>query len=673
MFMRSIIFAKKEEKGLKKKILKLTVSILLLNVIGIIGLFDFFACEGTKITVGKLFEETAKSASSTVEAKLDAIKSAIEDVGCIDKLSDPKVSQKEKSNILQTRAKKSGLYKISVSDANGIDFTGVDVSSRDFIKYALNGETYIDTPYLTENNEALHIMISAPLWENGIPNSKIVGAVYAVLDGTKLAEITKSIKIGRTGVAYIIDKNGTTISDHNYNLVLEGKNNIIEAQNGNKQLRDFTEFEKLSLAGQYKYGTVKKDGKSVMLSTMPIPKTNGWVLGIYADTYEFIRSTIISTVICGSIGLIILVIAVCIMRKFAARIVEPISEIKNAVNEVAQGNFDVSITYESTDELGDMAQQIRNMIKTTKAIISDTSRGLKEMANGNFDISPEVQYVGIYKEIEDALKEIIISMSNTLGVMKYSSNQVASGAEQISIGAQDLSQGATEQASSIQELSATLSEIYDKISENAKNSQNAEHLSCDAVENIDESDRKMSEMIIAMEDITNRANEIGKIVKTIDDIAFQTNILALNAAVEAARAGDAGKGFAVVADEVRNLAQKSAEAAKNTTVLIEGTVESIINGRNIATSTADVLKISVSKVDEAKKMIELISTASAEEAESAKQVTIGLEQISAVVQNNSATSEESAAASEKLYSEAAGLKKISDKFTIKSEIKEQTI
>jgi methyl-accepting chemotaxis protein len=261
------------------------------------------------------------------------------------------------------------------------------------------------------------------------------------------------------------------------------------------------------------------------------------------------------------------------------------------------------------------------------------------------------------RKLNDALRDI-----------KVSAEQVNTSAGQVAGGAHALSQGSTEQASTVEELSAAMDEISNETKVTAQKSGEANNVAELMRTEVIKSNTKMDEMSEAMQDITNKSNEIEKIIKTIDDIAFQTNILALNAAVEAARAGAAGKGFAVVADEVRNLAQKSAEAAKNTTTLIEGTIESVANGGRITEETAEALQIVASNVGKVTGLIGEITKASNEQAERISQITNGIEQISSVIQTNSATAEESAAASEELSAQATMMYDLISRFQLQENI-----
>ena len=345
----------------------------------------------------------------------------------------------------------------------------------------------------------------------------------------------------------------------------------------------------------------------------------------------------------------------------------PIEQIEAAANKMAEGNFDIDIDYDAKDELGNLANSMRQMSEKIKDIVNDTVDVLGEVSSGNFDVETKVEYIGVFKEIEKSVDKITNDLSETMSQINVASEEVGAASDQVASGSQMLSQGATEQASSIQELSATIMDISQKIKNTAKNAGEANRLTLSAGHEVEEGNAQMKQMINAMEEISFTSNEIGRIIKTIDDIAFQTNILALNAAVEAARAGSAGKGFAVVADEVRNLAAKSAEAAQNTSTLIENSIKAVENGTNIVDNTANSLNRIIDTTNKTIEIVDEIAKESEEQASAIAQVTLGVEQISAVVQTNSATSEESAAASEELSGQAQMLKSLIENFRLKNQ------
>lgn len=364
-----------------------------------------------------------------------------------------------------------------------------------------------------------------------------------------------------------------------------------------------------------------------------------------------------------------LFITILLAVRITKGLTKPIFEIEKAATDITEGKLDVSVNYQSRDELGSLADKIRNLTKTLKDIISDEGQLLGEMSRGNFDVHTNIedQYVGDFNAILMSMRQINSNLSSTLIQINQASDQVASGSDQVASGAQALSQGATEQASSVEELAATINEVSDQVKSNAQNAMEASELASKVGIEMTASNQKMQEMMQAIGQISESSKEIGKIIKAIEDIAFQTNILALNAAVEAARAGAAGKGFAVVADEVRSLASKSSEASKSTAALIEKSLKEVENGAVIADETAKALLTAVEGAESVTALIERISEASENQAESITQITQGVDQISSVVQTNSATAEESAAASEELSGQSQMLKSLIGKFNLKAD------
>ena len=455
--------------------------------------------------------------------------------------------------------------------------------------------------------------------------------------------------------------------------VLDNQNNFVYSNNPDAKGKNLGDLigqkysDMLVEKMQSKEAFFQRDSQVRYYVPLQIEGVDWWVqTAMTIPHFDQEKNQLLFALILSEVIIFILVQIINFLR--ISNALKPLKKISEAGKEVAGGNFDVEIHYPQQDEIGELSRSISEVIGRSKKIVFDLRDRLDAMAGGNFTENLESEeYVGDYAPLLESLKHIQEDMNKTLQEVHASSVQVLSSAEQVNTGAQSLSQGATEQASSIEELSANMQDISHSIQASTKTAGEAYKLQGEAGVAVLQSNEKMEEMRKAMDDITAKSNEISKIIKTIDDIAFQTNILSLNAAIEAARAGAAGKGFAVVADEVGNLAQKSAKAAQNTGLLIEETIEAVEKGAKITEETAESLNSVSKSTEEVNTLIEKISSASSKDLEGITSLNQGLQQISSVVQANSATAEQSAAASEELTGQANKMNELVERFRLKEE------
>lgn len=564
------------------------------------------------------------------------------------------VQQAHQENIINLCLTSIPTKELLQSHGAFLSMPGFDVTTREWYQRATSEDkTVVSGAYIDVNTNELVATVAAPIHSG----SQIIGVQSMDITVTNLLEKLSEVRLGETGYIVVFDTAHNVLYHPNSDYVLKNITELSYSDNLKNAIQNEEPVQSMKCT---------MDGETYYCSSSYLNSIDYLVLGVMPEAeYLDIVSENRHDMIFGFVFCIIVLTLLSIL--FAKRFVRALKKLTVAAGQMADGQMDVAINVQSNDEIGELAQNIQAIVDRLReymAYIDEISSVLEQIAQGDLTFTLYQEYTGEFAKSKAALLDIQANLSQTMTGITEAANQVDSGANQIAQGAQNQAQGATEQASEVENLSDKIKQMHVDSQKNMENalaiSENTQKMGGE----IQKSNVEMGNLMLAIDHIAQESSEIVKIIKTIEDIAFQTNILALNAAVEAARAGAAGKGFAVVADEVRNLAAKSAEAAKNTTVLIQRSVQAVEAGRKIAVGTADILQGTASDTQEIVQRVAQIADSYQEITQQLDQVDQGMVQIATVVQSNSATAEESAAASEELSGQADMLKQMIEGFKL---------
>ncbi|WP_316347939.1 Cache 3/Cache 2 fusion domain-containing protein [Desulfuromonas acetoxidans] len=555
-----------------------------------------------------------------------------------------------------------------------IPHTNPDGTTNPVIAKVLSGETYHGRAFVVND---WYITAYEPIWNK--QHSSVVGILYVGVEQENIESLRHGIldiNVGKSGYVSVLGGKGDLKGSY---IISQGgkrdKENILNVKDadGVSIIRNIVD-KALSLPPHsrgeipiafehYNWKNTGNDEARSKVAAITYFAPWDWVIvaGYYTDDFAASHNLVndaVATQLMWIVSIAALMIVVSIVGSYllASSVSRPLVLTSNMMTDLQNGQLGKRLNLNRNDEIGDMAQVVDQFADNLQ---QEVVTAFEKLASGDFTFRAN----GV---IAVPLAQANAAMNETMAQIRAFGEQIASGSNQISDTSQALSQGATEQASSLEEIAASLNESSAQTSANAENASVANQLTTLAKKAGETGSQHMEQMVEAMNDINASGEQIGKIIKTIDEIAFQTNLLALNAAVEAARAGQHGKGFAVVAEEVRNLAARSAKAAHETAELIEGTVEKTVNGTQIASQTAEALQEMVEEITKVSDLVGEIATASQEQAQGISQINIGVGQIDTVTQQNTASAEESAAAAEQLSSQAEQLRTMLSRFTLES-------
>lgn len=648
--------------GIEKKISKRfgQVIILCCIVLGVVtSILNYISSISA---VSKTIDNASNLAANYVSAALDEYIAIAYETGSIARLSEPGKTKEEKSAILNQKIQDHNFDGAFLLDSNGVDIiTGEDLSDRAYFKECMQGRTYVSTPAYSDVTKAVSFAVAAPLWEGGNPNTVAVGVVVYIPDGECLNDIMRSIQIGKSGTAFMIDSNGITIADLNSELV--GVENGTTLGDSNPKLKKFSKICKKMAAGEDGTSTYFYGGVTKVVAYSPVPDTDGWSICVTAIRSEFLSGCYISLILTVIFVIIFAIWGVKDGDRLGKTVAKPIITSVERLELLAEGDLHSATPVpETNDETAVLMNCLAKTIQDLNMVISDISHHLSDLSEGNFQITIEENYNGDFSQISDSVRGIVISLNDAMKRIDSNAESVQKGSMDLAGAAQSLAEGATDQASAVEELTATITDISEKIQISAESAEKARTVVESVNEQIVSCNGQMKQNTGAMLKIREASDKIAEIISSIEEIADQTNLLALNASIEAARAGEAGKGFAVVATQVGILAEQSSEAARNTKDLIQNAIAAVEEGTRLANTTADSLLMVVDSAKSINTSIIEIANASGNQAEAASQVAEGINQIATVVESNSAMAQECAASSEELSGQADLLKNLVESF-----------
>lgn len=707
----------KKEKKLAGKIAKAATAILVVSFVILIGTTAIIMSQAINSAISSEFEASSKASGEQIKAILsiakttgDSVTAYIEKAYEMGKNGKQNMAGEEKNELFE-RSYKSIVYGTEISELNAdvekyltetlrnlsINNSDIYAAGVMFEPYAFDKnienyafyveETLGDSPieaygdydeyasetYYQEARELKKGFFSQPYSYNGIMmvtytapilfEDEFKGIVMADINVDYFSRTATQNAQYPSMYTTIYDETGMIIYD---SAAADEITMYIDDFYKNKDELAKTK-EEMKKGVYFSIDTTRESGEKITRHFYPIPAGDEtwWAMTALkrSEKNKAVTMTITILLVLAVVFLLMIVFSIMYLLK---KMLKPVDVVVEAAEKISRGDFSIHLNGDSDDEIGRLSHAFEDTVKTLEVIIRDETYLLEELSKGNFDISSGAReaYIGAFTPLLESIGKIRLGLSDTLGNINDVSEKVALEAEQMAAGAQTLAESSSEQAGTVQELAASFDEITEQVNSTAENCIRASEETSRVEKVMGLGQEKMSSMVEAMADIKDKSAQIGNIIKTIDDIASQTNLLSLNAAIEAARAGEAGKGFAVVADEIRQLAEQSANAARDIVTLINASVDSVNHGSSIADETSEALSQVAKSAEDVARAVGDITVSANQQTEYISRVRSGVDQMSVTIQSNSATSQETAAASQELTSQSQMLKDMIGKFKL---------
>ncbi len=646
-------------KSIKSKIQISMLSVVLVGAVLIGVITALLNANGIDDVMTKTLGPATQMAADAVEWKMGNYWTALQEAAASDIFRESDPAAPELIPLREDIAQRNGFLYTGKMDSSGLSSTGYNYAEEDYFQQC----KATMKPYISDimnDGQQMVFLLEVPI----ITDGRFDGVVYGGISADFLSDIVSNLSMGNDGVAYVLDNRGNVIGHREASIVKEGSN-MIEAAKTDPSVADVAAVNQRMIQRETGFGAYNFYGDNKFVGFAPIDGNQEWSIAIEASQRE-LKSTLDRSIMLTVLVIVLVVLATFPVAVNVGRSISgPIRSCVARLEKMTDGDLHTpSPQVKSKDETAQLAKALETMLFRLNDVAQDVSHHLGKMAQGDFQETITRTYWGDFVAMEQSIKTIHNSLKDTLSQISQSAGTVASSAVQVSNGAQSISQGATEQASAIHELSATADSIAENARQTAATAEEAGHFVAQAGAQLGVSVDYVQELNAAMEKISGSSTKISKIIDTIENIAFQTNILALNAAVEAARAGSTGKGFAVVADEVRNLASKSNEAAKATKELIERSITAVAEGGQVVTKVTESLDKTSSIAENVTIKVDAVVGAVKSQTAAISQVTEGIDQISSIIQSTSATSEQSAATAQELSGQSLLMNKLVRKFRL---------